>query len=111
MSNIINDFDVSLNVDYKKVKCEEKSDEAYQLTLLKFFKLKEFDLEKINKKIEVLFHFLRETIEKDHILFENSKKSAGQLLSEDQELGFMLQFSYSDLDNTIGLLKPILSKI
>lgn len=110
MSNVINDFDVSLNVEYKKVKCEEKSDESYQKTLLKLFKLKEFDLDKINKKITILFEYLRETLPTEHEIFQKCSKSAGQLLSEDQELGFMLQFSYSDLDNTIELLKSILLK-
>jgi hypothetical protein len=70
---------------------EDTADLLYRAELLQIFGIKEFDDDLINNEICRLYPLVKSYF-KDFTM-----KLANQMLSEDEEVGFMMMFSYSTL--------------
>lgn len=68
----------------------DTSDTQYRKELLQAFNLTEFNLEQINGKIETIYS----TLCKNETMKQIMIKRSGDVLTEDEVLGFMLCFSY-----------------
>tara|TARA_Y100000992_G_scaffold302236_1_gene275591 strand:+ start:425 stop:784 length:360 start_codon:yes stop_codon:yes gene_type:complete len=86
-----NDFNIEFEVNYNTIDDEELSNTSYQDSFLKFFKLKNYDYEKIDPKIEILFEkmnsnkYLKTILEKinSNYNIDNSLQSVIFLFSYD----------------------------
>ena len=77
------------------------SNEEYQKALLEFFKLDNYDEESIMMKTDLLYSKAKNL----KVFKDRTEELAGSIMSTDLEMGFMLMFSYDNLDNTISMLK------
>ena len=77
------------------------SNEEYQKALLDFFQLDEYNECAIMMKTDTLYSKVKNL----KVFKDRTKELAGSIMSTDLEMGFMLMFSYDNLDNTILLLE------
>lgn len=83
-------YNTTIKTTYQNLMEDEKSDTLYRKELLNVFGLKDFELSIINDRIAEVYNNIEHTDE-----FKNVMQSvAGKLLSTDEELGFMLCFSF-----------------
>jgi hypothetical protein len=80
-----------------------ESDEEFQQCFLNFFNITEYDESKIQSRMDELFPKAQKVPELKFLM----KKAAGELLSEDEEIGFQLLFSYHYLKQAVPLLTNI----
>lgn len=79
---------------YKTKKTEIEQHVAYQDYILQIFHMSEFDATELRKNVDALYDELKtKRLLNDRILSFLSKK-AGEFMSEDVSLGFMLMYSY-----------------
>lgn len=77
------------------------TDEEYQNDILIFFNLSEYNSDKIIKKIEELYLKIKDIPE----FREKMQTGANQCMSEDLEMGLVIQFSYDYFKEFHTLLK------
>lgn len=92
---------------YKTIDDELEQQIAYQDYLLHIFDMKDFDMVVMRKHIEELYNKL----ERDELLNTYIKniliEKAGELLSDDLELGFFLMYAY----DTADIFHPIVQNV
>jgi hypothetical protein len=77
------------------------TDEEYQNDILNFFDLSEYNSDKIMGKIEELYLKIKDIPE----FREKMRTSANQYMSEDLEMGLVIQFSYDHFKEFHTLLE------
>jgi hypothetical protein len=77
------------------------TNEEYQQRILEFFQLREYNSEKIMVKIDELYQKIKDKPE----FCEKMRAGANQCMSEDLELGLIIQFSYDHFKDFHTLLK------
>lgn len=77
------------------------TDEEYQRDFLNFFRLEEYNSEKIMEKIKELYLKIKDIPE----FQEKMSAGANQCMSEDLEIGLVLQFSYDHFKEFHTLLE------
>ena len=82
---------------------EDTAELLYRAELLQIFGIKEFDDEAINGEISRLYPVVKSYFK------EFTIKLANQMLSEDEELGFMMMFSYTTLFATHNCIGEIIN--
>lgn len=82
---------------------EDTAELLYRAELLQIFGIKEFDDDTINNEISRLYPLVNSYFK------EFTIKLANQMLSEDEEVGFMMMFSYSALFATHKCIGEIIN--
>ena len=82
---------------------EDTAELLYRAELLQIFGIKEFDDDTINNEISRLYPLVNSYFK------EFTIKLANQMLSEDEEVGFMMMFSYSTLFATHKCIGEIIN--
>ena len=77
----------------------------YQKDLLKFFNLKTYDDDKINKKVAYVYNLVKDDNNWKEIIINNLNKI---FFVDDPECGFMLLFNYDNFYLTLEALKYFL---
>ena len=90
----------SIIVDFE-YKYPFESDEDYQQYYLSIFGIKEFDENVITEKTKALYEELKDN--KDFV--DMLKHLAGQMMSDDPEIGLYLLFSYSYIHDFLEILR------
>lgn len=80
-----------------------ETDEEFQRCFLEFFNITEYDENRIQTKMDELFPKAQDVPELKSMM----EKAAGELLSQDQHLGFQLLFSYHYLKEAYPLLSHL----
>ena len=88
-------YNTHITVSYKS-EDDDTCETFYRKQLLQVFGMETFDITLINKEVEKLY----EMVKHDNELRELCKQNAGQMLSEDLHLGFMLCFSFDSFETT-----------
>ena len=82
---------------------EDTAELLYRAELLQIFGIKEFDDATINNEISRMYPLVKSYFK------EFTIKLANQMLSEDEEVGFMMMFSYSTLFATHKCIGEIIN--
>lgn len=88
-------YDTTYKCTYHLAECGEQ-EYMYRKDMLRVFKLSEFHDDTINRDVKELYNIMK----KSDKMCECMKKAAKNLLSEDQEIGFNLMFSFDYLHLT-----------
>jgi hypothetical protein len=89
---------IILDFDYKY---PFESDEDYQQYYLSIFGLDDFDEKVITEKTKALYEELKKNAE----FIKLVKQLAGQMMSDDPEIGLYLLFSYSYIHDFLEILR------
>jgi hypothetical protein len=88
-------YDTKHKCTYHLAECGEQ-EYMYRKDMLSFFTLKEFNDDTINQDVKELYNIMK----KSDKMCDCMKKAAKMLLSEDNEIGFNLLFSFDYLHLT-----------
>ena len=83
-------YNTTLETTYQNFMDEDKADTLYRKELLDVFGIEKFDLDIINARITEVYKNIERTEQFNKVM----QDIAGQLLTNDEELGFMLCFSF-----------------
>ena len=97
-------YDITIKCTYHKAEYSQQEKE-FQKDYLRFFGLKEFDLDMVNDIIIDLYQKLIHSKE----MKECIKLAASQMLSEDEILGTMMLFSFHNLHYTVPCVSSFLN--
>ena len=110
MCDINEILDLKVNVDYKDKSYEEDEQETrYREQILMVFKVKEFNDVELSDKINQLYEYIRIQKYYQETFKKTLLRKAGELLSEDPSLGFLLLHSFDTFDIVYSYIKVFVS--